>query len=102
MLKKDIVFYHVCLTYKSPNNLAPYCLSDLFSSVSEYQTRNATSDTLHQPRCNNSLYKSFLSVNGSRLWNKLPLELEIRIHFLLLNITLEYIWLIIKPLLNYN
>ena len=26
--------------------------------------------------CNNSLYKSSLSVNGSRLWNKLPLEIR--------------------------
>ena len=35
MLKKDIVFLSCCLTYKSLNNLAPYYLSDLFSSVSE-------------------------------------------------------------------
>ena len=33
MLKKDIL--SCCLTYKSLNNLAPYYLSDLFSSVSE-------------------------------------------------------------------
>ena len=72
-------FLSCCLTYKSLNNLAPYYLSDLFSFVSEYHTistRNATSNTPQQPRCNNSLYKSSLSVNGSRLWNKLPLEIR--------------------------
>ena len=61
--------------YKSLNNLAPYYLCDIFSSVSEYHTvstRDATSNTLQQPRCDNSLYKSSLSVNESRLWNKLP------------------------------
>ena len=77
--KKKRSFLSCCLTYKSLNDLAPYYLSDLFSSVSEYHTvstRNATSNTLQQPRCNNSLYKSSLSVNGSRLWNKLPLEIR--------------------------
>ena len=70
-VKERFYFLSCCLTYKSLNILAPYYLSDLFSSVSEYHTvltRNATSNTLQQPRCNNSLYKSFLSVNGSRLW----------------------------------
>ena len=78
-VKERYCFLSCCLTYKSLNNLAAYYLSDLFSSVSEYHTvstRNATSNTLQQPRCNNSLYKSSLSVNGSRLWNKLPLEIR--------------------------
>ena len=78
-VKKRYCFLSCCLTYKSLNNLDPYYLSDLFSSVSEYHTvstRDATSNTLQQPRCNNSLYKSSLSVNGSRLWNKLPLEIR--------------------------
>ena len=39
-----------------------------------------------------------LSVNGSRFWNKLPLE--IRRHVMLLNITSKYIWLIIKTFFN--
>ena len=79
MVKKDIVFLSCCLTYKSLNNVAPYYLFDLFSSVSEYHTvltSNATSNTVQRPRSNNSLYKSYLSVNGSRLWNKLPLEIR--------------------------
>ena len=77
--KEKYSFLSCCLTYKSLNDLAPYYLSDLFSSVSEYHTvstRNATSNTLQQPRCNNYLYKSSLSVDGSRLWNKLPLEIR--------------------------
>ena len=76
---RKIYFLPCCLTFKSLNNLAPYNLSDLISSVSEYytvSTRNATNNTLQQPRCNNSLYISSLSVNGSRLWNKLPLEIR--------------------------
>ena len=59
-VKERYGFLSCCLTYKSLNNLASYYLSDLFSSVSEYHTvltRNATSNTLQQPRCNNSLYK---------------------------------------------
>ena len=78
-VKERYCFLSCCLTYKSLNNLAPYYLSDLFSSVSEehtVSTRNATSNTLQQPRCNNSLYKSSLSVNGSGLWNKLPSEIR--------------------------
>ena len=89
-VKERYCFLSCCLTYKSLNNLAPYYLS----------ARSATINTLQQPRCNNSLYKSSLSVNGSRLWNELPSE--IRRHFLLSNITLNYIWLIIKPLLNHS
>ena len=34
-VKKRYCFLSCCLTYKSLNNLAPYYLSDLFSSVSE-------------------------------------------------------------------
>ena len=74
--KERYYFLSCCLTYKSINNLAPYYLSDLFSSVAEYHTvstRNATNNTIQQPRCNNSLYESSLSVNESRLWNNLPL-----------------------------
>ena len=78
-VKERYCFLSCRLTYKSLNNLAPYYLSDLFSSISEYHTvstRNATSNTLQQPRCNNSLYKSSLGVNGSRLWNKPPLAIR--------------------------
>ena len=103
-VKERYCFSSCCLTYKSLNNLAPYYLSDLFSSVSEYHTvstRNATSNTLQQPRCNKSLYKSSLSVNGSRLWNKLPLEIRNKKTFSAFKHN-HYIWLIIKPLLNYS
>ena len=34
-VKERYCFLSCCLTYKSLNNLAPYYLSDLFSSVSE-------------------------------------------------------------------
>ena len=76
--KERYCFLSSCLTYKSLNSLASYYLYDIFPSVSEYHTvstRNATSNTVQHPRCN-SLYKSSLSVNGSRLWNKPPLEIR--------------------------
>ena len=78
-VKERYWFLSCRLTYKSLNNLAPYYLSDLFSLISEYHTvstRNATRNTLQQPRCDDFLYKSSLSVNGSRLWNKLPLDIR--------------------------
>ena len=61
-VKERYCFLSCCLTYKSLNNLALYYLSDLSPPpLSEYHTvstRNATSNTLQQPRCNNSLYQS--------------------------------------------
>ena len=63
-VKERNCFLSCCLTYKSLNNPAPYYLSVLFSSVSEYHTvsiRNEAGNTLQQPRCNNYLYKSSLT-----------------------------------------
>ena len=48
-VKKRYCLLSCCLTYKSLNNLAPYYLSDLVSSVSKYHTvstRNAATNTI--------------------------------------------------------
>ena len=89
MLKVHIVFLLCYLTFKFLNNLAPYYLSDCFSSVSEFHTvatRNAASNTLQQSRCKNYLHKSSLSLNGSRLLMILILLFVASIIVFLLNL----------------
>ena len=67
------------LMFKCIFNLAPFYLSDNITYVSQihdHQTRNCANDNLYVPQPRTEYIKRSFLYNGSKIWNKLPLDVR--------------------------
>ena len=74
------VQYHTCLmVYKSITGKAPEYIFSMLSYVSEHQerqTRSTALDLLDIPRSHSAYFDRAFSVQGPKLWNRLPADIR--------------------------